>query len=402
MNTTNNDACREAFCKINKITAEFLQKELSDGGSPWHSTFNNYSHGYQAALASVQQSGEAVGEVRQKTSEPGTFVQWYVELPAGTKIYTAPPSVEALQKEVAELKAIATSDDGAAGDGMRLHLENRELRAQLTAAEQEAKRLKENLEVTEAQVGLCHEQIDQIRQQLAQPAGNVGDVYDPLREGIEIIDNLIASIEKHGNYTVPSTVGFLSQVRQCFTEARALLSAPVVKAEQLAAGQVPDLAKTLREVRESLQFANDSPNGPINDTIWMMHIPVTLFDYIDNVLLSAAPVPSTAGQVPDVLVRGFIVGLASICKDLQKHNWPAGAETLAQMYSDEYGDQTVRESIEATIKLILSVNSSDQACTDCGQLDSGQTGEYPCKTCGLPTVHDEPPQAAPEQEEKLS
>lgn len=29
------------------------------------------------------------------------------------------------------------------------------------------------------------------------------------------------------------------------------------------------------------------------------------------------------------------------------------------------------------------------ACSKCGQNDFGQTGEYPCDTCGLPTVHDE-------------
>ena len=40
----------------------------------------------------------------------------------------------------------------------------------------------------------------------------------------------------------------------------------------------------LREVRESLQFANDSPGGPITDTIWMMHRPETLFDFIDSTL----------------------------------------------------------------------------------------------------------------------
>ena len=37
-------------------------------------------------------------------------------------------------------------------------------------------------------------------------------------------------------------------------------------------------------IRESLQFANESPGGPINDTIWMMHTPSTLFDYIDDVI----------------------------------------------------------------------------------------------------------------------
>lgn len=28
------------------------------------------------------------------------------------------------------------------------------------------------------------------------------------------------------------------------------------------------------------------------------------------------------------------------------------------------------------------------SCKKCGQVDNGQTGEYPCKECGLPLVHD--------------
>jgi hypothetical protein len=28
-------------------------------------------------------------------------------------------------------------------------------------------------------------------------------------------------------------------------------------------------------------------------------------------------------------------------------------------------------------------------CPQCHQKDTGQTGEMPCKLCGLPTVHDE-------------
>lgn len=49
------------------------------------------------------------------------------------------------------------------------------------------------------------------------------------------------------------------------------------RARQMAAR----LRAALQEVRETLQFANDSPNGGIHDTIWMMHRPETLFDFID-------------------------------------------------------------------------------------------------------------------------
>lgn len=49
-----------------------------------------------------------------------------------------------------------------------------------------------------------------------------------------------------------------------------------------AADSAKDALNVLLAVRETLQFANDSPNGPINDTIWMMHKPETLFDFIDS------------------------------------------------------------------------------------------------------------------------
>ena len=31
----------------------------------------------------------------------------------------------------------------------------------------------------------------------------------------------------------------------------------------------------------------------------------------------------------------------------------------------------------------------NEPCPKCGQTDHGQTGEYPCPECGLPTVWDE-------------
>lgn len=40
------------------------------------------------------------------------------------------------------------------------------------------------------------------------------------------------------------------------------------------------------EARQALQFANDTPCGPINDTIWMMHGPETLFDFLDAAIAS--------------------------------------------------------------------------------------------------------------------
>lgn len=39
---------------------------------------------------------------------------------------------------------------------------------------------------------------------------------------------------------------------------------------------------------------------------------------------------------------------------------------------------------------MMTKSLSDSAkCPECGQKDEGQTGEYPCSTCGLPGVWDE-------------
>lgn len=40
--------------------------------------------------------------------------------------------------------------------------------------------------------------------------------------------------------------------------------------------------------------------------------------------------------------------------------------------------------------LSASAEPSAPKCKSCGQVPEGQSGEYPCKACGLPTVHDEP------------
>ena len=47
------------------------------------------------------------------------------------------------------------------------------------------------------------------------------------------------------------------------------------------------MLEALKESRQALQFANDSPNGGINDTIWMMHKPETLFDFMDAAIAAA-------------------------------------------------------------------------------------------------------------------
>lgn len=67
----------------------------------------------------------------------------------------------------------------------------------------------------------------------------------------------------------------------------------------------------LSEAREALQFANDTPNGPICDTIWMMHRPETLFDFMDEALstTNAAEIlrkrdAAVLREAADILSRG--------------------------------------------------------------------------------------------------
>jgi hypothetical protein len=51
--------------------------------------------------------------------------------------------IASLEAQLAELQRIALSDDGAGGDGMHLHLENKELRSQLAAVTAERDRVTE-------------------------------------------------------------------------------------------------------------------------------------------------------------------------------------------------------------------------------------------------------------------
>ena len=51
--------------------------------------------------------------------------------------------------------------------------------------------------------------------------------------------------------------------------------------------QRDDLLTAIVDARHALQFANDTPNGPIIDTIWMMHgRNETLFDFMDAAIAS--------------------------------------------------------------------------------------------------------------------
>ena len=68
-------------------------------------------------------------------------------------------------------------------------------------------------------------------------------------------------------------------------EKRELYAAPQPEQENYKAQRDALLGKVI-EARQALQFANDTPCGPINDTIWMMHGPETLFDFLDSAIAS--------------------------------------------------------------------------------------------------------------------
>lgn len=62
------------------------------------------------------------------------------------------------------------------------------------------------------------------------------------------------------------------------------------------AASAPDLRAVLIEVQNALNIANEQPNGPISDTIWMPARPETLFDFIESAIEAAsASQSSTAG-----------------------------------------------------------------------------------------------------------
>lgn len=101
------------------------------------------------------------------------------------------------------------------------------------------------------------------------------------------------------------------------------------------------------DVRHALQFANDTPGGGINDTIWMMHQNETLFDFIDAAL--AAP----AAEAP-----GLGVGICS-------SNYATQADYQAALAGDSLVARNA--ALEEAAQVCDSVNNHDNPMTaaDC-------------------------------------
>lgn len=84
----------------------------------------------------------------------------------------------------------------------------------------------------------------------AQPAA--APASDDLREGRTMLDDLIASITKHGNYSQESTLAFLNQLRQC-------LAAPLHESGSAApiAWISPHLLESLASHRENAKVPSN-------------------------------------------------------------------------------------------------------------------------------------------------
>lgn len=50
----------------------------------------------------------------------------------------------------------------------------------------------------------------------------------------------------------------------------------------------------LQQIRLALEVANNTPDGPVRDTIWMPDAVQTLFDFIDDQLETMAPAAAPA------------------------------------------------------------------------------------------------------------
>lgn len=79
--------------------------------------------------------------------------------------------------------------------------------------------------------------------------------------------------------------------------------------------QLIKLQQSLIDIRHSLQFANDSPNAGINDTLWMMHSPETIFDAFDSALENLATIISPDEDLPTeaiIVVEYGVDGLVAM------------------------------------------------------------------------------------------
>jgi len=56
---------------------------------------------------------------------------------------------------------------------------------------------------------------------------------------------------------------------------------------------------------------------------------------------------------------------------------------------EDWYEYDILDDILKDLNLEKEKQDEKVPCSHCGQVDMGQTGEYPCPVCGLPTVWDE-------------
>lgn len=85
---------------------------------------------------------------------------------------------------------------------------------------------------------------------------------------------------------------------------------------------------------------------------------------------------------------------------MEKINWPDIKPTYCgcgELISPVGVPYFFRDSMPICAKCFFAQDSSvavievPKCCSTCHQVNVGQSGEYLCPTCGLPTMHDEAP-----------
>ena len=111
----------------------------------------------------------------------------------------------------------------------------------------------------------------------------VPDWWNIRREG----DSIVVTKSSVGGYVAHKDKDNIASEILYFLANDMLSAAPAAPAVQDdVVKQRDELLAVLVEAREALQFANDSPGGVAADTIWMIHRPETLFDFMDAAIAS--------------------------------------------------------------------------------------------------------------------
>lgn len=119
---------------------------------------------------------------------------------------------------------------------------------------------------------------------------------DDVAEGLEILDNLIDSVSRHGNYSKEATLTFLSQARQCFAAPAAPSVAPTTD----------EFMRVLTEYEGSLQSEDETEIAPARKALVDFMRPIR--ERIEQE--QAAPTPAAAQDergslTDDVLMRAI-------------------------------------------------------------------------------------------------